>query len=448
MNKENGLPILTWNFDKTDTELLKIIPFLEYLAKVNDVRPIIKKVVINNTIHLREIAIDISNINNNHISNNKNQQVQSSTLTHQSKLSESQERKDKNNKSNTLSNTPDNSKSININIVNHHVSNVYLNDYQQQENNCNALLNKKKNYSNINNPTIVANANTTLPQKVTNQPAFNSPCVVVKPRENNANYLLKSTNRLSEPISFLVDSNTRNSKYKSNNNNNYYEYINPVPSRSATFNNQNASSINKKDPMHLANGYNNNYNNNNIIPHPYIVKEFSASSNNFYPPMRQSNDVNNNITAKEYASRFNNYNQAANQYNSRPKPLLLKSNNIRGNYIDTDNNSIHDKNNNNNSNYTSSISQYQFYRREKESKDRSNSFYIYPSNQPSYYLQERENNLHFNAPTLFNNDYYMHNEAHFNSSYYNDNKSPITRDYSLSNRDRFYPGVNSVVFNS
>ena len=37
-NKSNGLPIITWHFDKKDKELYKIIPVLEFLSGVKDVR--------------------------------------------------------------------------------------------------------------------------------------------------------------------------------------------------------------------------------------------------------------------------------------------------------------------------------------------------------------------------------------------------------------------------
>ena len=44
-NKENGIPILSWFDDPKDKELIKIIPLLKYLSKVDDVRPIIKQIV-------------------------------------------------------------------------------------------------------------------------------------------------------------------------------------------------------------------------------------------------------------------------------------------------------------------------------------------------------------------------------------------------------------------
>lgn len=79
VNQENGIPILTWHYDKTDSELLKLIPLLEYLSYVDDVRDFIVKGVSNNVVNFdyaNEIinkANDISktiNINSN--SNNDN----------------------------------------------------------------------------------------------------------------------------------------------------------------------------------------------------------------------------------------------------------------------------------------------------------------------------------------------------------------------------------------
>ena len=55
LNSDNGLPILTWFDDKNDKELFKIIPILDFLSLVPDVRDYIHKIVINN-----EISYDIA----------------------------------------------------------------------------------------------------------------------------------------------------------------------------------------------------------------------------------------------------------------------------------------------------------------------------------------------------------------------------------------------------
>ena len=44
-NVDNGLPILSWYGDKQDIELLKFIPLLKYLAKVDDVTDVIPQIV-------------------------------------------------------------------------------------------------------------------------------------------------------------------------------------------------------------------------------------------------------------------------------------------------------------------------------------------------------------------------------------------------------------------
>ena len=44
LNKDNGIPITTWIDNPNDKELLKLIPILKFLSKVEDVRPFINKI--------------------------------------------------------------------------------------------------------------------------------------------------------------------------------------------------------------------------------------------------------------------------------------------------------------------------------------------------------------------------------------------------------------------
>ena len=64
LNQYNGFPIESWFNDKNDNELLKIIPILEFLSYVPDVREYIKKIVSENKIKFDIVGKVINNYNN------------------------------------------------------------------------------------------------------------------------------------------------------------------------------------------------------------------------------------------------------------------------------------------------------------------------------------------------------------------------------------------------
>ena len=73
MNKENAIPILTWESDVNDTELLKLIPVLKYLSNVDDVRNVINDIVDRNNEVVDFTAFNkIIKMNNNNIVSNNN----------------------------------------------------------------------------------------------------------------------------------------------------------------------------------------------------------------------------------------------------------------------------------------------------------------------------------------------------------------------------------------
>ena len=73
-NKANGLPILTWHSIQSDDELIKLIPLLTYLSNpdIDDVRPVINKVVNGYYINYKEVNQIINNNNNKNSLNNNN----------------------------------------------------------------------------------------------------------------------------------------------------------------------------------------------------------------------------------------------------------------------------------------------------------------------------------------------------------------------------------------
>ena len=73
LHPDNGLPIQTWFEDKTDRELYKIIPILEFLSNVSDVRVYISKIVDNNVINYDKALKIINEFNEtNNVNENNN----------------------------------------------------------------------------------------------------------------------------------------------------------------------------------------------------------------------------------------------------------------------------------------------------------------------------------------------------------------------------------------
>ena len=64
-NKCNGIPIKTWHFEQNDRELIKIIPFLTFLANVDDVREYIPQIIENDEIDYNKIDNILNKFNLN-----------------------------------------------------------------------------------------------------------------------------------------------------------------------------------------------------------------------------------------------------------------------------------------------------------------------------------------------------------------------------------------------
>ena len=128
-NKENGIPILTWFSDKNDKELDYLLPILEFLSGVNDVRNYIKDIVINDMVNY----VNAINIIQNYAEMNKSKQCQKyidEIIANLNKYEEQENVKNENSinnneiKDNTNTNNNQNSNGyINITISNNEINN-------------------------------------------------------------------------------------------------------------------------------------------------------------------------------------------------------------------------------------------------------------------------------------------------------------------------------------
>ena len=367
-NKENGVPIPTWKSDRNDKELLKIMPFLEYLSKVDDVRNIVKQVVKNNSIDYNEVNKLIqsdnssSNSNKNYNKhrgdgsyNNSNNIKDTSKLKRQDVHNRQHSNNSNSNSNNaslkshshnkeSKSHTTQNSNNININIVNQFVSNVYLNENNNNSNHKEHSNNNIYHYSHL--------------QK-THQDI---------PHTNNNN--INNTNtQLNIYRSSLVGADRDKDRERERDKKGYYFYYNKnndnKPITINNNNNHNNNAINSSmQHMH----------NNQFIPtHTPTSKPTSASflSQSYAP----SNHHHRDTTPPK--SDINFY------HPSPPSPSSLVNQFIPS---------------------YQAMSNYPNYTRivqdprnviDTANRDRINSYTIQRPSSKSFYLQERENNLNF-----------------------------------------------------
>ena len=144
-NKENGIPILTWFSDKNDKELDYLLPILEFLSGVNDVRNYIKDIVINDMINY----VNAINIIQNYAEMNKSKQCQKyidEIIANLNKYEEQENVKNENSINNNEIKDNTNTNNIKIN-----------NDYDKTEN-------IKKNPKEIKRKKIELNSKTNRPK--------------------------------------------------------------------------------------------------------------------------------------------------------------------------------------------------------------------------------------------------------------------------------------------
>ena len=156
LHPDNGLPILSWFDDKNDKELYNMIPILDFLAEVHDVREHIKKMVIDNEILYSKANIHIKayktikdkkqKANNSNNSLNDIKKDKDSINHHESA-------------STSLRNSHKKLQQINIKIINNNITNYICNDNNKNETNQNS---KNINAAATTTTTVVVKNNLPL----------------------------------------------------------------------------------------------------------------------------------------------------------------------------------------------------------------------------------------------------------------------------------------------
>ena len=154
MNKENAIPIITWEDDIHDNELIKLIPVLKYLSNVNDVRTVINQIVNRNNETINYNAFNMiintnNKINNNILVNNQNIISNKDIINNNQNLNINNNRIPKNNDLKENNNNINNNINYNIN------KRVYI----RKEIHSNGNINKKISFPNNTNNQYILNNN-------------------------------------------------------------------------------------------------------------------------------------------------------------------------------------------------------------------------------------------------------------------------------------------------
>ena len=166
LNSDNGLPILTWFDDKNDKELFKIIPILDFLSLVPDVRDYIHKIVINNEISYDIAKKVVKEFNDKYrkAKDEKETKVLDRKVNNSS-IEENIEISDGSDNNLAVINQDKNKQQININIINNNITNyIYDNKQSSKDENIsdNIMTNEiqnKINKHNFNPNSIIASVN-------------------------------------------------------------------------------------------------------------------------------------------------------------------------------------------------------------------------------------------------------------------------------------------------
>ena len=204
-NKNNGLPIITWHFDKKDRELLKLIPILEFLSTVNDIRNYLPRFIEYDMVNFSKFNLLIDEINKEREQNiNKKHRPKSSQHIITSNKVESRNESFNKNKDEKIKNDDKeiiernkndsfNKQNIKYNTINENSSN------------------KEKKYVNINKSHVIKEKESEIKKNIKNlkNDLFNKQRKKEKHRKRKTNNLFNKENRKEK----LYSNENKSSEY-------------------------------------------------------------------------------------------------------------------------------------------------------------------------------------------------------------------------------------------
>ena len=214
-NKDNGIPILTWIDNPNDNELIKLIPILKYLSRVNDVRPIINQITDKNSGQL-DYNIISSILNKVNLNDNQMDDVTKYNIRRSINMKINNE--DINKNFDKIINNKENYNTINETYRNNNYinNNIYLND--NENNNISENI-----YINNNNIKIPDHLNNTMSNVSNNLNLLGNN--QISRNFNNYIYLDNDTNKINNYIYLnngIIDLKTLDNNNQINNNTNTY----------------------------------------------------------------------------------------------------------------------------------------------------------------------------------------------------------------------------------
>ena len=442
MNQDNGLPILTWYDDLNDKELLNFIPLLKYLASVDDVREVIKKIVDKQSNKIKFDIVDqlienkiIENMKFKNINSQKNDNYERQNMNDIYRNNNNLNR-NYNFNQNYINKNKDEKYEMNNNINNN--KNYYINKEEE---------NRMKNYINDDNLNLYNNYNNSIHDSLSNMTynEIQNEGTINNEKESNNNFnsnynILNKNNFEPRKDKYIIQKAVEYDNHKmfleKNKNNNINKQKESLYNEQENLERNDIRSnnnFNYKYPNNYMNNLNIRTNKNIKIGNGEKIIKRTYSSNTYTPNIKVSNYRFNNNEA--------NYNN--NMNNIRKINQNEVYNNIKvNNYISENNkylgNIFNEKSNNNygalKDNYLKSYHQHLFKLKTNNPKlNNNNNIHIFQNkNANSPYIQNLNSQNNFiNRNHSINSLNYRRNNMNFIN--FNNNMRNMNNNNNINN---------------